>query len=391
MKKYSLLAALFLMGCGTAAESSAVSGTALSDNAVCSAENSAFDKQLTAAAPNNAYDAVMETITPDCGASFHTAGPSHLDETRLTRIGSMTKSFVAVVTLQLVAEGKIDLESRLDAYLPNTNAIFAPVTIRQLLQHTSGLGSYTDNNDFWIALDASPKKVWAQSELLAFAAAQPVTGAPGAGWAYSNTNYILLGQLVEAVDQKPIAESIRTRILTPNQLDEVFFDGEEPVNGTMATGLDENGKDVTTEYDISWAWAAGAIVASPRDLARFVELLGKGALLTPAMQTELTKSVPIAAEQGLSYGLGVFIADASITGGLGSGIGHGGDIMGYHSWGMYFPDKQSTIAGTVDSDKGNGNDILVAGITALLTPAAAANGQSPRGTASLRSKIRPRI
>lgn len=374
MKTYSLLAALFLVGCGTAADhTSAVSNTALSsDTPVCIAQSSGFDKQLAAAAPNNAYDVVMETITPDCGASFHTAGPSHLEETRLVRIGSMTKSFVAVVTLQLVAEGKVDLETRLDAYLPDTNPIFAPVTIRQLLQHTSGLGSYTDNDAFWSAIEASPKKIWTPNELLTFAAAQPTTGAPGAGWAYSNTNYILLGQLVEAVDQKPIAASIRARILGPNDLTEVFFDGEEPVNGTMAPGLDENGNDVTTEFDISWAWAAGAIVASPRDLARFVELLGTGALLTPALQAEMNKSVPIAQEPGLNYGLGVFIADASITGGLGPAIGHGGDIMGYHSWGMYFPDKHATIAGTVDSDKGNGNDILVAGITALLTPTAPA-------------------
>jgi D-alanyl-D-alanine carboxypeptidase len=373
MKKYSFLAALLLAampGCAFSSEdASSSSNSALADNATCTAQSGAFDKALgNAIKTGSSYDVVMETITPDCGETFHTAGPSHLGADRLVRIGSMTKTFVSVVTLQLAAEAKINLDARLDTYLPNTNAAFAPATIRQLLQHTSGIASYTDQQAFWDQFKADPKKSLTPEELLAFAAAGTPTGAPGAGWAYSNTNYILLGQVVEAVAQHPIASEIRTRILTPNQLTQIFFDGEEPLTGELAPGLDENGKDIGTSYSLSWAWSAGAIVATPHDLARFIELLGTGKLLSAEMQTQLTTGVAIPNAQGLTYGLGVFLADGSITGGMGNGIGHGGDIMGYHSWGMYFPDKQTTIAGTVDSDKGNGNDILVAGITALTAP-----------------------
>jgi D-alanyl-D-alanine carboxypeptidase len=344
----------------------------------CVAQNQKLDAAAAAAPSNATYDALLATITPDCGASFHSGGPSHLDEHRLVRIGSNTKSYVATVTLGLVGEGRLALDGRLDAYLPDVPTAVGRVTLRQLLQHTSGIYDFTDSHAFWTAESADPMRRWAVRELLDLAFAQPPSFEPGARWEYSNTNYVLLGTMLEHVEGKPIAQLIRERILTPNGLAETFFDGGEPVVGELTPGyfvpgaeipVDwfapwAEGTDVSHAYDVSFGWAAGAMVATPRDVARFFELLGSGALLPPAVQTELLKGVDMP-EAGLHYGLGVFLADASITGGAGPGIGHGGDVMGFHTFGMYFPETHTTLFGAVDSDKGNGNDVAVKALDAL--------------------------
>ena len=355
--------AAVLAGCSATSTDDAISDSNALETDACAAESARFDAALASVPKDATYDAVMQTTTA-CGSNFHTVGPSHLDAHRLVRIGSMTKSFVSVVTLQLVGEGKVKLDDRLDVYLPNVPAFAAAVTVRQMLQHTSGIFNYTETQEFWTMLNAHPEAVVTPDAMIALAGTKPAYFAPGGGWHYSNTNYLLAGQLVEEVEGKPIARSIRERILAPNALDETFFDGERKVTATFAPGFDADGVDVTTKYDESWAWAAGAMVSTPPDMAKYVELLGSGKLLAAPEQNELTRSVHTT-QPGLDYGLGVFVGSAAITGGLGPAIGHGGDIMGYHSWGLYFPEKKVTIFGTVTSDKGNGNDILVAGITAL--------------------------
>jgi hypothetical protein len=136
------------------------------------------------------------------------------------------------------------------------------------------------------------------------------------------------------------------------------------VVGQLSPGFDTDGHDIGSTYDLSLAWCAGAMVASAEDEARFVSLVGTGALLPPAIQLELTRGVDTP-ESGLQYGLGVFLFGAAITGGVGTGIGHGGDIMGFHSMGGYFPSKQMTLFGVVDSDSGSGNDVLAAVLKAV--------------------------
>ncbi|MBX3228403.1 MAG: beta-lactamase family protein [Labilithrix sp.] len=364
MKSIAAIASVVLLvtGCTAASSDVATDTNAIEAEDACAAEEARFGAALSQI-PHESWDLVMQTKTA-CGSTFHTVGPSQLDEHRLVRIGSVTKSYVSVVVLRLVDEGKIELDARLDTYLPDAPAFAASATVRQLLQHTSGIPNYTATTAFWHSLATSPGHAYTEQELLAFVATQPADFAPGTGWRYSNTNYLLAGMLIEKVDGQPIAASIRERILVPNGLNETFFDGEENVTGLLAPGFNKHGVDVTAHHDPSWAWAAGAMVASPPDMARFVELLGSGALLSPKLQAELTK--PVATPQpGLSYGLGVFLTAGELTGGLGPAIGHGGDIMGYHSWGLYFPERKATVFGTVMSDRGNGNSILVAAITAL--------------------------
>jgi CubicO group peptidase (beta-lactamase class C family) len=197
----ALTALLVASGCNaTTSEEAVTNDSALEGDAACAAEAARFDTQL-ARIPHATYDAVMETKTA-CGTRFHTVGPTHVDEHRLVRVGSMTKSFVSVVTLQLVAEGKVKLDDRLDLYLPDVPSFAAGVTVRQILQHTSGLFNYTETPEFWTALSAHPEQPISVDQILALSA-RPAYFAAGGGWHYSNTNYILAGLLVEKVDERP--------------------------------------------------------------------------------------------------------------------------------------------------------------------------------------------
>jgi D-alanyl-D-alanine carboxypeptidase len=368
-----------LVGCAASGTDDTTSEVAALDardaSESCRIQHERLDAAISHTPHDATYDALLAVRSASCGASFHVAGPSHLDAHRLVRVGSNTKTYVAIATLGLVGEGRIALDARLDAYLPDAPAAVAAVTVRQLLQHTSGIFNYTNTDAFWEKVAADPLHPLQPSELVAMALTQPPYFAPGAGWEYSNTNYILLGMMLEHLTGSPIATVIRERILHPNGLEETFLDGSEPVRGELAPGYFvhmgsfapwQDGADISHAYDLSWAWSAGAMVATASDLSRFFELVGGGALLPAALQAELVNGVATA-QPGLRYGLGVFLADSSITGGAGNGIGHGGDVMGYHSTAWYFPDSKTAMAGAVDSDKGSGNDVAVAGLTALFS------------------------
>jgi D-alanyl-D-alanine carboxypeptidase len=359
----SLLAA----GCATApGERPDTDSSALASSEVCATQGAAFDGAAAEAPANATYDAVLAVTTPSCGATFHTAGPTALTPRHLVRIGSITKSYVAVVTLGLVSEGKVVLDGPLADALPDAPAEVSAVTIRQLLQHTSGIFNYTNSDEFWAAAEADPMRRFAPRELVDFGLAKPPVFAPGGGWSYSNTNYILLGMMIEKVTGESVAKVIRERILAPNDLRETFLEGSEPLPAALplSPGFDTDGTDVSHSYEMSWAWAAGAMAATPFDAARFVGLLGSGALLSPAMQAELTRGVGTP-QPTLEYGLGVFLIDAAVTAGAGPAIGHGGDIMGFHSLGLYFPERKTTLFGAVNSDRGSGNDVVAAALGAL--------------------------
>ena len=376
----SAFAVLFLAACASAtAEPTNVAEVRV--DPVCAARNVSLGEAIGRAPRDPSYDAAVVTRTYDCGSVFRAAGPSQLGEDRLFRIGSMTKSYIAVATLLLVDAGKVTLDAPLATYLPDVAPAIRMVTPRQLLQHTSGIFNYTNTEAFWKAFENTPFHGWTPDELVALALAQPLS-TPGT-WSYSNTNFVLLGQMLEAVEKATLAAILRDRVLAPNALDHTFLEGDEPLvpADALAPGFDVEGVDISRTYSTKWAWAAGAMAATASDAARFVELLGSGALLSPALQAELVNGVDIPGAPGLRYGLGVFLFGSELTGGAGQGIGHGGDIMGSHTWGIYFPERRSTVFGVVDSDRGNGNDVLVEVLTAnLLPPAPGTPVTPPSGT-----------
>lgn len=298
--------------------------------------------------------AALAVDSPACGRTVYVSGNRALgDAQSLWRIGSVTKTFVSAVVLDLVREGKIALGDPLAKWVPGVPATDG-VTVRMLMNHTSGIFNYTEVAAFF----ADRKRVWKPQEIVELATKNPPYFAPGAGFHYSNTNYVLLGMIAEKAGGAKIGTLVRERAIAKAGLDGIFFDGEEPVVGTMTRGFASNGKtDVTFLDDPSGPWAAGAIVARPGDLAAWVRALYGSDAVLDAERRALLVEKPVASGQ---YGLGVMLLDESQTTGGGTGLGHGGDISGFHTLAFYFPEKQTAIAVIVDRDGSDPNDVLVA-------------------------------
>ncbi|MEU5696422.1 serine hydrolase domain-containing protein [Actinosynnema sp. NPDC020468] len=244
------------------------------------------------------------------------------------RIGSITKTFVSTVVLQLVGEGRVALDAPVSRYLPGLLPDGDVITVRNLLQHTSGLYNYTND----IPQDpAEFEKIRYDHrdprELVALSAAHPLDFRPGTSWAYSNTNYAVAGLLVEKVTGRPYGDAVRRRVLAPLGLRDTSLPGDRvDVPGPHAHGYYEvAGVPVDiTRLNPSAAYAAGEIISTTADLDRFFDALLDGRLLKPAEQKELTHTLP----STRGYGLGIYSTDLSC------GVtvwGHDGGIPGYLS------------------------------------------------------------
>ena len=268
------------------------------------------------------------------------------------RIGSNTKTFVAVVVMQMVQEGRVGLDEPIETYLPGLirgeGIDGSKITVRQLLQHTSGLPEYTDTtpgrSDIFQVKDhyAQPR------DLLDTALGKPAAFEPGTQWAYTNTNYIVLGMLIERVSQRPVGEQIDQRIIKKLGLSHTYFPapGDRSIKGTHPQGyhlsVDGELEDIT-EMDPAWAWAAGAMVSTPSELNTFFQAVLDGRLLTQASIDEMKKGVDTGSG-GMVYGLGLFGTPLSCGG---TSWGHGGGIPGYETHNAVGPDGTAvTVAVT---------------------------------------------
>jgi len=269
------------------------------------------------------------------------------------RIASNTKMYVATIVLQLVDEGLVDLDEPIETYLPGLVAgegiDGAHIAVRQLLQHRSGLPEYADQ----VAADAfGVQDVYiAPRDMLDVALEKPAVFAPGERWEYSNTNYLTLGLLIERMTERPLYEQVDERIVEPLGLQHTYLPvpGERELRGEHPLGyhLADDGevRDITT-MDPSFAWSAGAIVASPSDLNAFMEALLNGELLSDAGLAEMQTTVPAGDElwPEATYGLGLQSYPLSCGG---VAWGHGGDIPGTQTRNAVGPDGTAvTVAVT---------------------------------------------
>jgi D-alanyl-D-alanine carboxypeptidase len=262
------------------------------------------------------------------------------------RVGSVTKSFVATVVLQLVGEGRLSLDDNLERWLPGLVPNGEKITVRQLLNHTSGLYNYTDD------LPEPPRR-FRPRELVAIATGHKPLSAPGTQFSYSNTNYILAGLLVERVTGQPLADQLEQRIFQPLGLDHTELPTtQRALGGPHARGYAPPDEDWqvsdgparlvdVTERDTSWAWAAGAIVSSTADLARFYQALLGGQLLTPELVTQMRTTVDASQlGHGTRYGLGLEV----LRPGCGVELwGHGGSLEGYQTTAFSTPDADRQL------------------------------------------------
>ena len=272
------------------------------------------------------------------------------------RVGSNTKTFVAVVVMQLVQEGKVGLDEPIETYLPGLikgEGIDASrITVRQLLQHTSGLPDFDETLVGTTDVFQYRHHYVTPRDVLDSALSKPAQFEPGAQWKYTNTNYVVLGMLVERVSQRPVGEQIDQRIVKKLGLSHTYFPapGEEKIRGTHPQGyhLSAEGKlEDITEMDPALGWAAGAMVSTPSELNTFFQAVFDGRLLTQASIDEMKNGAVDASSYlgpGTVYGLGLIGTPLSCGG---TSWGHGGTTPGYQTDSAVGPDGTAvTVAVT---------------------------------------------
>jgi D-alanyl-D-alanine carboxypeptidase len=248
------------------------------------------------------------------------------------RVGSVTKPFVATVVLQLVAEGRLSLSDTVARWLPGILPYDDQVTIRQLLNHTSGVPDYTLEPIIRLYSDPRARfRAWTPRELVALVADQPPDFPPGTAWRYSNTGYILAGMIVEAATRHRLARELARRIFRPLGLRDTFFPVNRPTiprpyarGYSLPLGQEQGPLLDFTVLNPSVAWAAGALVSNLGDLEHFFRALLGGRLLPPRLLAAMTTPVPTG-QPGFGYGLGLIVIDTP----AGRLLGHDGAIPGF--------------------------------------------------------------
>ncbi|WP_133900527.1 serine hydrolase domain-containing protein [Actinophytocola oryzae] len=287
------------------------------------------------------------------------------------RVGSITKSFVSTVVLQLVREGKVVLDRPVADYLPQYG--FDPrITVRMLLRHESGLFNYTGEGHpdgtvepgiplFGPDFVANRFRSYTPDELIAVSLSKPARFAPGTSWSYSNTNYIVAGQLIRKVTGTPWEFQVRRRVIEPLGLRGTVIPGNwaglpDPHAHGYYTYRDGGPLTVVdaTRVNPSWANSAGQIISTTRDLDTFVSALAGGRLLPPDLLAQMTAS-----SQFAPYGLGLELLDAGPTCG-GVHFGHTGGLHGFQSFMFTTPDRSTRIEMSLTSGNADLDDPAVA-------------------------------
>ncbi|KIA64245.1 serine hydrolase domain-containing protein [Nocardia vulneris] len=326
------VSALLLGACGTAEH-------AVADAPDYAGVQPILDRVTTAdGAPGvllGVRDAHGRTTLTSGVANLATAAP--MDGASRFRIGSMTKTFVAAVVLQLVGEGRVALDAPVETYLPgivrgNGNN-GQDITVRQLLQHTSGLPDYLDHIPLEQVLK-DPLRHYDPLELVHIGLAHPPLFPPGSDWSYSNTNYVLAGMIIERVTGRAPREAVEQRIIQPLGLDDTTVPGDGPgIPGTHPRGYGRHGSadplDLT-ELNPSIASSAGGMISSAADLNKFLDALVNGQLLPPPERAAMTTTRPLGNSHHDAYGLGLQSTPLP-CGGL--YWGHDGAIFGSQTFG----------------------------------------------------------
>lgn len=286
-------------------------------------------------------------------AAGRVAGPDSAPMTPGTpfEIASITKMFTAVAVLQLVEEGKLRLDSRVSEILPTaaTGGDFREVTLREMLSHTSGLPDYwTDRgigrgrkNEFMSAFEAEPGRMWEPEEILGHAS-QLRTKTRRGTFHYSDTNYVLLGLIVEKVAAKPLHQVFRDKIYRPLGMRSTWMTYRENRVGQPPSHRFEGSDDLHAVPRQSADWAGGGLVSTARDLELFLRGIADAKLFRrPATRDALMAFVPTD-EEGISYGLGIFRVD----------LGNGEELWGHdghgNSFAYYWPSKGICFTGTLN-------------------------------------------
>lgn len=274
--------------------------------------------------------------------------------------GSVGKTYVAAVALQLVKEGKINLDERVEKYLgqekwfarlPNSKDI----TVRQLMNHTSGLIRYEFKDQFTKDLTANADKVWRPEELVAYILDEKAPFEAGKGWDYSDTNYIVLGMIIEKVTGKKYYDLAKRRVLKPLKLENTIAQDSRTIKGLVQGyagadnpfgGTDRMISDGKFAINPQFEWTGGGMATTAEDLARWAKFMYEGKAFDASLLPQMLDGVsaPMLGKE-TKYGLGVIIRPTR----AGLAYGHSGFFPGYMTEMMYFPEHKIAVAVQVNT------------------------------------------
>ncbi|GAQ56969.1 serine hydrolase domain-containing protein [Streptomyces acidiscabies] len=346
----------------------ATSAYAAPSPTVPAADMEGVETALKAAMAQGAPGAMARFVGPS-GVQVRTAGVldresgAPMDIHARFRIGSVSKTFSSVVLLQLVQEGKLTLDAPVNEYLPG----LLPddrITVRNLLTHRSGLADYTDDmfEHTVPGFESVRNRVFSYQELLDLSLALPRTTEPGVSYRYSNTNFVVVGMLIEKLTGTPVAAQYQKRIFKPLGLrDTLYVHPETKIPGFHVRGYlhpDEAGAPLvdSTEQTVSWAQSAGAVISSPADLNTFTTALMRGKLLSPEMLDAMRTVTPTDTTNTRFYGLGLRRYD--LTCGV-QVFGHTGTVQGFYTYTFATKDGKRALSAMANtSNKGSANTAL---------------------------------
>lgn len=278
----------------------------------------------------------------------------------LLMAGSVGKTYALAVAMQLVKEEKINLDDRVAKYFAQEKWFFRlpnakDITVRQLMNHTSGLVRYEFKDTFTKDLIANPDKVWKPEELVSYLFDEKAPFEAGKGWDYSDTNYIVLGMIIEKVTGKKFYDLAQSRVIKPLKLKRTIpqdrpdikglvqgYAGDKNPFGSFNRTIEKGRYIINPQFE----WTGGGWVTTAEDLAIWAKLMYEGRAFDSSLLSEILNGVPSPMlGKDVKYGLGVIIRPTA----AGISYGHSGFFPGYRSDMMYFPDKKVSVAVQVNS------------------------------------------
>lgn len=274
--------------------------------------------------------------------------------------GSIGKTYVAAVALQMADEKKLDLDTKISKWLEEKEWFprlpnHAKITVRMLMNHTSGLPDHVHYPEFGEAVGNDPDRIWSPEERLAYILDEKPLFEAGKGWAYADTNYIVLGMIIEKIAGRAFYEEITHRILRPCELKDTLPADKRKIPGLIPGYADrpspfkKQGRtmvDGTFVINPQAEWTGGGFVSTPLDLARWARILFTGNIISDALIKEALEGKPAYTGPGDQYGLGIMIWKS----GHGDVLGHAGWFPGYLSLMGFYKEKKIAVALQINSD-----------------------------------------
>ena len=281
-------------------------------------------------------------------------------------MGSVGKTYVSALVLQEVEKGTLKLEDKISKWFEDENwfdslANASEISVEMLLNHTSGLPRWVFKPAVWEAMEANPDKIWSHEDRLAGILGDAALHPAGKGWAYSDTNYLLLGMILEKINAQDFYVLLAERLLKPHGLIETLPSDQRELVGLVAgyTGEDNPFKVPAKVFENGlyainpqFEWTGGGLMCTPSDLARWASLLYSGKVLEEAQMEQLLSTAPYAIRLPgeAKYGLGVMVREDA----LGLNYGHEGFMPGFQTVVLYYPEQNLSIALMVNEDQFSG-------------------------------------